>query len=210
MLQKVTSWACACAAALAACSAWAQTAPEPAQPVEIRASVAPGERKALSGDERWRLYLQRSFTSPGSYFSIAMPALMDHLDNDPREWGSDRAGLGRRLAHSAGMQLSSEAIYAASAAALGYEPRYVRCGCSGVWARTGHALLWNFLTLDRNGRTVLNVPRIGAKAGSVFLANTWLPEGYRGTGPSLRDAGLTLSFSAFGNLWHEFAPRRKR
>lgn len=162
-----------------------------------------------SGAERWRLYLGAAYGSPGPYLRAAFPAASDHLDNSPAEWGQGAQGYSRRLANCFARYAIQDSIAHASSAVLGYEVRYVKCGRAGFWPRFGHALAWRFLTLDRQGRTTVNLPGIGSVFAAEFTGNTWMPAGYRTTREALGRAGLQLGTGALINLVREFAPRRR-
>lgn len=160
--------------------------------------------------ERWEIYWRTTYASPGTFFRAAVPALGEHLDDRPEAWPQGTEGYSLRFANRFARFALQSSLSHASSAALGYEVRYVRCGCSGVMRRLGHAMLWNFLTLDRDGRTVVNTPRIGAAFAAEFIGNAWMPDGYRTRQEALRGVGLQLGVGAMFNVIREFAPRRKQ
>jgi hypothetical protein len=160
--------------------------------------------------ERWEIYWRTTYASPGTFFRAAGPALGDHMNDRPEVWPQGMAGYSRRFANRFARFALQDSLNHASAAALGYEVRYVRCGCDGAMRRLGHALLWNFLTLDRNGRTVVNAPRIGTAFAAEFIGNAWMPAGYRTREEAFRGVGIQLGVGAMFNVIREFAPRRKQ
>lgn len=165
--------------------------------------------RPLTGEERWRVYWRTTYASPGTFFRAAGPALGDHLNDRPDVWPQGMDGYSRRFANRFARFALQDSLSHASSAALGYEVRYVRCGCTGFARRFGHALLWNFLTLDRTGKTVLNAPRIGSAFAAEFIGNTWMPDGYRTTAEAFRGVGIQLGVGALFNTIREFAPRGK-
>jgi hypothetical protein len=58
---------------------------------------------------------------------------------------------------------------------LGWEPRYDRYRCDGVWPRTRHAIVRNFVTYDRTEKSLR--PQIMAYVGTFAsaFATPWQP-----------------------------------
>ncbi|MFZ5925907.1 MAG: hypothetical protein ACOYX1_00545 [Acidobacteriota bacterium] len=200
--------------ALAAQEPPAPAGTEPRQPVQKNwgryfNTVDRGAWRPLTGEERWRIYWRATYASPGTFFRAAGPALGDHLNGRPEVWPQGIGGYSRRLANRFARFALQDSMSHAGAAALGYEVRYVRCGCQGFFPRFGHALLWNFLTLDRRGATVVNTPRIGSAFAAEFIGNSWMPEGYRTNAEAFRGVGVQLGLGALFNTIREFAPRGK-
>ncbi len=166
--------------------------------------------RPLTGEERWRIYWRTTYASPGTFFRAAGPALGDHLNDRPEVWPQGMEGYSRRFANRFARFALQDSLSHASSAALGYDVRYVRCECTGFFPRFGHALKWNFLTLDRNGRTVLNTPRIGSAFAAEFIGNAWMPEGYRTNAEAFRGVGIQLGVGALFNTIREFAPRGRQ
>lgn len=208
------------------CLAW-QAQPSGPQPPE--AEPAQGQRPPIAKDwgrffrtverdgyrpptgrQRWEIYWRSTYASPGAFLRAAGTALGDHLSDRPEVWPQGMDGYSRRFANRFARFALQDSINHAASAALGYEVRYVRCGCQGVWRRFGHALVWNFLTLDRAGRTVVHAPRIGSAFAAEFIGNAWMPEGYRTRGEAFRGVGIQLGVGALFNTVREFAPRRRR
>lgn len=173
-------------------------------------TVDRGTWRPLTGEERWRIYWRATYASPGTIFRAAGPALADQLNHRPETWPQGMEGYSRRLANRFARFALQDSMSHAASAALGYEVRYVRCGCKGFWPRFGHALMWNFLTLDRNGSTVVNAPRIGSAFAAEFIGNAWMPRGYRTNAEAFRGVGVQLGVGALFNTVREFAPRGKR
>jgi hypothetical protein len=213
MLQRLALFLCFLSplGAQTAPSAAAQPDSEPQQRAWGRYfnTVDRGEWQPLTGGERWRIYWRAAYASPGAFFRAAGPALGDHTNDRPEVWPQGAEGYGRRFANRFARFTIQDSLSHAASAALGYEVRYVRCGCQGFFPRFGHALLWNFLTLDRKGGTVLNTPRIGSAFAAEFIGNTWMPAGYRTSAEAFRGVGIQLGVGALFNTVREFAPRGK-
>ncbi|HEY3443005.1 MAG TPA: hypothetical protein VGK29_19755 [Paludibaculum sp.] len=95
-------------------------------------------------------------------------------------------------------------------AVLGYDVRYVKCQCKATLPRVGHAQLWNFVTLDRNGKPVLDIPKFAGSFAGEFIGNTWMPPGYNSPGDAARSGAVQLAFGSAFNLIREFVPKKKK
>lgn len=168
------------------------------------------EFQPLTGKERWGLYWRQSYWRPGAFFGNAGPALGAHLNNEPPQWGQGMEGYSKRFANRFARSAIRDSVSAAGSAALGYDVRYVKCDCKGFFPRFGHAIAWNFLTLNRSGKTVLNAPRIGGTFASEFIGRTWMPSGYDGAGDAMRSGAVQLGVGSLFNMIREFAPRKKK
>jgi hypothetical protein len=179
-------------------------------PITLQAGTGRGSYQALTGKERWNLYLRKAFWSPGVLFRAAGPALGAHLKNEPPAWGQGAEGYSKRFANRFGRFTLQETYEAAGAAALGHEVRYVRSKRSGFFPRAGHALAANFVTYDRNGRRTPHIARVGSAFAAEFTASLWMPAGYRDASTAMRGVGVELGVSSAFNLLREFAPELKR
>jgi hypothetical protein len=188
---------------------------EPAQPVSqpmLKEGILWGtvitksDFRPLTGRQRWGLYWRQTYFTPGVYFSAAGPALGGQLRNEPPEWGQGAEGYAKRFANQFARNTIRDSLTAAGSAALGYEVRYVKCDCKAVLPRVGHALLWNFLTLNRQGNTVLNAPVIGSAFAAEFIGNTWMPARYDTASNAFRSGGTQLAINSAFNLIREFMP----
>ena len=90
--------------------------------------------------------------------------------------GRRHACYGKRYAARYGEFVIQNTLASAGNAALGYEPRYDFCRCSGFWPRTRHAISRNFVAYNRTERELR--PQVPLYAGA-FVAGTlygsWLP-----------------------------------
>jgi hypothetical protein len=172
--------------------------------------TSPGDRRPLTGKERWTIYVRNAFWSPGVFFRAAGPALGAQLGNEPPSWGQGAEGYSKRFANRFGRFALKETYEAAGAAALGHEVRYVRSKRAGFLPRAAHALSANFVTYDRNGRRTPHVTRVGSVFAAEFTGNLWMPAGYRDASTALRGVGMELGAGAAVNLVREFAPELKR
>jgi hypothetical protein len=162
---------------------------------------------ALTNEERLRLYVRQTFTTPGIYVKTALFSVGDQINNSPPAWGDGLAGYGRRFASRQAQFVIQNSFSALGNAMLGYEPRYDRCRCSGFGRRTRHALVRNFVTYNRTEKELRPQLALCAAAfGAGAVGSTWKPnhpnalhEGYRGT--------ITqIGFGFAANWLSEFAP----
>ncbi len=181
-----------------------------AGPGKFRRSVITRDQfHSLTGKERWGLYWHQTYWSPGAAFSNTARAVGAKLNDEPTEWGTGMEGYSKRLANRFARSAIRESITAVGSAALNYDVRYVKCDCKGIFPRIGHSIAWNFLTLNRNGNTVLNAPRIGGAFAAEFIGNTWMPTGYNTAGDAMRSGSMQLGLRSLFNVVREFAPRKK-
>lgn len=166
--------------------------------------------QALTGKERWDLYLRDAFWSPGVFFKATGPALGAQLKNEPAAWGQGMEGYSKRFGNRFGRFALQETYEAAGAAILHHEVRYIRSERSGFLPRAAYALTANFVTYDRSGRRTPHIARVGSVVAAEFTGNLWMPAGYRGTATAMRGVGVELGVSSAFNLVREFAPELRR
>lgn len=162
--------------------------------------------QALSGRERWRLYLRETFANPFLVPRMAFPALARHLDNDPQEWGQGGAAYATRLADRYGRFFVRQGIESAGAAALGHEVRYVRSRRSSIGSRVAHAVAMTFVTRDRTGAWTPHWSRFGAIVTAEYVGNAWMPPSYRTPAEAWRGIGIQFGIVASFNVAREFLP----
>jgi len=164
----------------------------------------------LTGKERMDLYIHDAFWSPGVFFRAAGPALGKQMKNDPAEWGQGMEGYSKRFADRFGRFTIAKSVEAGSAALLQHEVRYLPSKRTGFFPRASHALVANFVTVDRNGHRVPNVSRVGGVLAGEFTGNLWMPDGSRSASNAMRGAGMHLGVTSVFNLFREFSPEIKR
>jgi hypothetical protein len=132
--------------------------------------------QALNGKMRWKLYIRQTYTTWGIYVKTVFFATRDQVHNTYPEWGDGFEGYMKRFGSRQASFIVQNSTIALGDGVLGWEPRYDRCRCSGVWPRTRHALVRNFVTYDRTEKSLRPqiMPFLGAFAGSA-LATTWQP-----------------------------------
>ncbi|HEV3214782.1 MAG TPA: hypothetical protein VGZ27_03620 [Vicinamibacterales bacterium] len=178
----------------------------PASAQTVAPTAPPASYAPLSGSERWRQYRDDTWLSP-NFYVIALAAAADsQFARDPREWGRGAGAYGRRSASWLALSGIEESVHHGGAAALGYDPRYLRCGCKGFARRSAHAIKWSFVTKNTAGRTRLDLPTIaGAYAGGM-LSMFWYPSRYRPLTDGVRLGHQDMGFVIGLNLLEEFMP----
>lgn len=165
--------------------------------------------KPLTGQERWRIYVNRTFLSVGAYFQAAASGAFDQWHNQPEEWGQGFDAYLKRAGASYLMIVAQNSVEHSGYAALGWEARYVSCRCEGTLKRLEHAVVWDFVTYGRQGQIVPNLPRFVGAYGAAVLPELW-NESYHWTAQGIRKGNQSIFFAAVFNIMREFAPEIKR
>lgn len=128
---------------------------------------------------------------------------VDHLRNDPPEWGKGWEGYRRRAASDVGEFVIQEGTTEAIAAALHRPLDYERCPCRGAWNRVRWALWGSVTDPMSNGRHPIAVPRIvGAYVGS-FAQASWRPADADRVRTAFLNGTVSLVIGAGINLFQE-------
>ena len=200
-------------------AAQAQSTPPPDRPTEqsvpqlnvnwLYGAYVPKDAplEPLSREQRWKLFVRQTFTTPGIYVKTLLFSVGDQIDGSPPAWGTGFGGYARRVGSRQAQFVVQNSFVALGNGILGYEPRYNRCRCSGFWQRTGHALARNFVTYNRTEKALR--PQLALYLGAFgagAVEGTWKPsnrdlvaEGYRG-------AITQVGFGFAANWLGEFAP----
>jgi hypothetical protein len=166
---------------------------------------------ALNGQERWKLYVRQSFTTPGIYIKTGFFAVHDQIENSPPEWGDDFSGFAKRVGSNQAINLIQNSFTSLGQGIVGWEPRYDRCRCTGGWPRFRHAFVRNFITYDSSEISKRpNIMPFAAAFGAGAIGATWNPGN-----PSVTVKGYQ---SVFTQAWvgvlvngiGEFAPDVKK
>jgi hypothetical protein len=121
--------------------------------------------------------LRQTYTTWGIYIKTTLFAVSDQSHNTYPEWGQSFSGFAKRWGTRQGQFIIQNSVSSLGNGLVGWEPRYDRCRCSGLWPRTRHAIVRNFVTYDRTEKSLR--PQLflylGAFAGSV-ISTTWQPD----------------------------------
>lgn len=167
--------------------------------------VSEDNYKPMTGEQRRQLFLNENFLKPGAYFRAFGPALGEHLSNTPTEWNQGLKGYSRRVASRYGTFLVQGAVRASAAALLKQDPRYIRSASKSKWSRVGHAILFNYVTLNNDGKKTLAIARIGGAYAGGMASLLWLPERHTWK-DGMRVGNQQLVFGNISNLVQEFWP----
>jgi hypothetical protein len=165
----------------------------------------------LTPQQRKQLYLRQTYLTWGIYFKTAAFSLADQASNSPAEWGGGIGAYGARFASRFGQFAIQNTFSATGNYLLGYEPRYERCRCSGVWPRVRHALVRNFVTYNSSERD--RRPQIALYAGAMgagMTASTWSPERQDLWRSGYQSVLTQVAFGSAANVVGEFAPEIAR
>jgi len=162
---------------------------------------------SLNPPQRFQLYIRQTFTTPGIYIKTTLFALHDQITDSEPEWGSGFGGFVKCFGNRQIQFVLQNSVTSLGDGMLGWEPRYDRCRCDGVWPRTRQALVRNFVTYARTDKSLRPqlMPYLGTFSASA-LATTWEPgnaswqvRGYQ--------AAITQVFIGAGMNWiGEFGP----
>jgi hypothetical protein len=132
----------------------------------------------LTGDQRFKLYLRQTYTTPGIYVKTALFSIHDQVDETQPDWGDGISGYGKRLGSLHAGNIIQNSLTALGNAAVGFEPRYDRCRCDGSWPRIRHAVVRNFITYgggdDRRIRP--QIMSYAAAFGAGVAVASWEPD----------------------------------
>jgi hypothetical protein len=164
----------------------------------------------LTPQQRWKLYVRMTYTTPGIYIKTGLFTMSDQIRNVPPEWGKTPEGFAKRLGTREAQFVIQNSLTALGDAAVGWEPRYDRCRCDGFWPRTWHAIARNFVTYGGANQSLRPqiMPYAGA-FGAAVTAASWQPgnpnlvvKGYQG---AITQVGVGIGV----NWLAEFAPEIK-
>ena len=138
-----------------------------------------GKNRALvpmTAEQRKEIYLHQTLTTPEAYMKRMFGALIDQAEGTPRQWQGGIGGFGERWASREGQFITANSLAAYGNYMLGYEVRYDRCKCEGLWARTRHAFIRNLVTYDRSEERLRPQWALygGAFSGGA-LSTVWKP-----------------------------------
>lgn len=164
----------------------------------------------LRARDRVALFYKGYLVSPMSYAAMVTSASAGWAAGEPEGWGRTLRGYGQRTGTEFALYTSEEAVHDVGDAALGLDPRYFSCRCSGLWHRSRHALKMTMLAYDGSGKLHLDLPRFAGDYGSSMLVTTWYPSAYSPLVQGVRMGHVQVGLDAGTNLLREFSPEIKR
>jgi len=164
----------------------------------------------LRAGDRATLFFKGYLASPVSYLAMTASASAGWIAGEPEGWGRTFRGYGQRAGTEFVLYTAEEAMHDAGDAALGLDPRYFPCRCSGLWHRSRNALKMTVLAYDGNGKLHLDLPRFAGDYGSSMLVTTWYPAPYSPLAQGVKMGHMQVGLDAGVNLLREFRPEIKR
>jgi len=144
----------------------------------------------LTREQREDIYLRQTLTTPGAYMKRMFGALIDQARGTPSQWGGGFGGYGERFASREGQFVAANSLAALGNAKLGYEVRYDKCKCDGLWPRTRHAFIRNLLTYDRSEEHLRPQWALyGGAFGGGALSTVWKP----GSHNAFAEGGIAMA-----------------
>ena len=154
-----------------AARARAQQSPQPAQPAPTQPEAAvniqlpvnwlygayiPKDAPlvALTGRERFKLYIRQTYTTPGIYIKTGFFATHDQVRDTPQDWGDGFPGFAKRVASNQATNIIQNSFTSLGQGVVGWEPRYDRCRCTGAGPRLRHAFIRNFITYSHSEQSI--------------------------------------------------------
>ena len=166
----------------------------------------------LTGDQRFKLYLRQTYTTPGIYVKTVLFSIHDQAKETEPAWGDGISGYGKRLGSLHAGNIIQNSLTSLGNAAVGFEPRYDRCRCEGTWPRIRHAVVRNFITYGGTDDKEIR-PQImsyAAAFGAGVTVASWEPDNpsvlTRGYQSMVTQAWVGVVVDALA----EFAPDIKR
>jgi len=121
----------------------------------------------------------------------------------PDEWGH-RRGWGRRFGVTLLDNSMNQSSLVLLSLAMNQDPTYYRCDCSGVWARTEHAIKMSFMSRNRSGASVFAPAKIVSPfVGPLVTRNTIYPSRFDSSNAA-SGGGYYLLGSVAWNIVREF------
>ncbi len=169
------------------------------------AQVPKGIYKPLTKDQRFHLFLRQTFTTPNPWLRTSISAGIAQLQGRQHSWGGGVEGYGKRYSSQYATYVIRNSFLSAGAWGLGHDTRYVQSESHNAFARIGHAVLQNFLTVNREGATTFNVSRVLSGYAAGMIATNWQPNS-KWSAQGIRAGNEQLIYGGVFNIGREFAP----
>lgn len=166
----------------------------------------------LTNEERFKLYIRQTYTTPGIYIKTGFFVIHDQAVNAPPGWGDGASGFGKRLGSIQTQNIIQNSLTSLGDAVVRVEPRYDRCRCDGAWPRLRHAIARNFITYGSPDNKAVRpqiVPYAAAFGAGVTVA-TWEPENQSVLTKGYQNVVTQIWIGVVIDALAEFAPDVKR
>ncbi len=179
------------------------------QPNQILALPPALTRNPLTGEDKFRIYIHKTFGPPG----LILPAfgagfqMLNPPSHYPREWKDGGGAFGRTYGYKVADRTSRETAQFLTGFLLHEDPRYQRSTSTNAFRRTLHALAFTVFDKTDSGRNTLAVSNFASAAAGGFVGMGILPDSYNDlTHAEQRMASEFLQI-AIGNIATEFEPQ---
>jgi len=155
-------------------------APSGLQPNQVLGLPPTLTRTPLTGGDKFRIYLHKSFGPP----AVILPAfgagfqMLNPPNHYPREWKDGAAAFGRIYGYKEADRTSRETAQFLTGFLLHEDPRYLRSTSTNPLRRTFHALAFTVIDKTDSGRNTLAVSNFASAAAGGFVGMGILPNGY--------------------------------
>lgn len=155
--------------------------------------------------ERWELWGNTSFVTPGAYLRAFAPAITDQATGTPPGFPNGAAGYGARVGSRFGRFTMAGGIQSAMGQALGHDSRYIASSDTSARARFRQAFLYSFLTYNREGKPVLDISSltgsfVSEAAFAHWSGQRWDVKGYQGL---IQQVALGWTINLAREYWPE-------
>jgi len=169
------------------------------------AAVPEGEYEPMTGHQRVQLYLRQTFTTPNPWLRTSISAGIAQIQGRQHSWGGGVWGYSQRYSSQYATYVIRNSFLSLGAWGLGHDTRYVPSKSHNAFSRIGHAVMQNFLTVNRDGVTTVNVSRIVSGYGAGMIATNWQPNS-KWSAQGIRAGNEQLIYGGVFNIGREFAP----
>ena len=159
-----------------------------------------------TGRQREEIYLRQTLTTPGAYMKRMFGAGIDQVRGTPKQWDDGWGGYAERFASREGQFITANTLAALGNAKLGYEVRYDKCKCDGLWPRTRHAFIRNLMTYDRSEEHWR--PQLGLYGGAFgggMISTAWKPHPRNAFAEGGRAVAGQVGWGTLLNFFTEFS-----
>lgn len=184
----------------------APNAPSPPPPAPLPVSTAP-----MTAGEKFRLFTQKSFLSPGAYALSVVSGVYgewtddknNHHHANPGDFAADSmTRAARSFTFRANANFFEKFMFATL---FKQDPRYHRSSRKGAGAKIGYAVSRIFVTQgDRNGKDEFNASFIAGGLAASGMANLWERDERQNLHHFATRFGTHVALTALTNILREF------
>ena len=172
---------------------------------KIMGIVGPAEPSRLTEKKRFDLYVI-SVAGPVPILAEVVGAGLGQWENSPKEWGQGWRAFGERAESNLAYNGIRETITYGTSVLFHEDNRYFSSHRSGLWARTGYAVLCTVTARHPDGSRAFSVSGVAGVLGASALSSIWGPRSWEGVHGIGRNAGISFSVTAGFNIVREFLP----